>query len=322
MGGNDESRVANSGRWGTSKETRAGLRVLVVGAGLMGSQIGCEYARAGHAVTFSARDPARARAAVERVLAEAQALGVFSPEEAAAAAGRVAVRQAGQAAHDPADLVVESVPEDLELKAAVLAPLAAAMPEAVLASNTSSLRITVLGGRVGAPERTVGTHYWNPPLLMPLVELVAGERTDPAALDRARQALVSAGKRPVLVRRDVPGFIWNRLQAALLREALWVVEQGVATADAVDEVVRDGLSRRSRLTGPFQTAALGGVDTFMRMAANLLPELSSATDAAGLERWTDRSPADLETLRQGRDRALAEELERDRQAQARAQAGR
>ncbi len=293
----------------------APLRVLVVGAGRMGSQIGCEYARAGHVVAFSTRDPARARATVERVLAEARALGVFSPEEAAAVTARVAVHEPARAAQDPADLVVESIPEDLELKAAVLGELAAAMPEAVVASNTSSLSITTLGERVGAPERTVGTHYWNPPLLMPLVELVAGERTDADVLDLARHALASAGKRPVLV-RDVPGFIWNRLQAALLREALWLVEQGVATPDTVDEVVRDGLARRSRLTGPFETAALGGVDTFMRVAANLLPRLSAATDAAGLERWTKRSPAELDRLRQRRDRALAEQLARDRQEAA------
>ena len=292
------------------------LRVLVVGAGLMGSQIGCEYARAGHAVAFSARDPDRARARVQRVLAEAQALGVFTPEEAAAAAGRVAVHPPARAAAEPADLVVESIPEDLELKAAVLGELAAAMPAAVLASNTSSLSITALGERVGAPERTVGTHYWNPPLLMPLVELVAGERTDAAVLNRARQALTSAGKRPVLVRRDVPGFIWNRLQLAVLREALWLVEQGVATPEEVDEVIRDGLARRSRLTGPFETAALGGVDTFKRVAANLLPELSGATDAEGLDRWTGRPAAELEALRRRRDRALAEELVRERREAA------
>jgi len=284
----------------------------VIGAGLMGSQIGCEYARAGHAVAFAARDPARARSAVGRVLAEARDLGVFSPGEAEAAAGRVTVGDLTAAGGEPADLVVESVPEDLELKASVLRGPAAAMPEAVLATNTSSLSVTALGDRIGAPERTVGTHYWNPPLLMPLVELVAGERTDPAVLERTRRALESAGKRPVEVRKEVPGFLWNRLQTALLREALWLVEQGVATPETVDEVIRDGLARRSRLTGPFETAALGGVDTFMRVAANLLPQLSSATDAAGLARWTGRSPAELEALRRRRDRALAAELARER----------
>ena len=97
----------------------------------------------------------------------------------------------------------------------------------------------------GAPERTVGTHYWNPPLLMPLVEIISGAHSTPEAVELARGAVASSGKRPVLVQRDVPGFIWNRLQHALLREARWIVDNGVATPEAVDEVVRFGNARRS-----------------------------------------------------------------------------
>ena len=129
----------------------------------------------------------------------------------------------------------------------------------MIASNTSSLSIGEIGEACGAPERTVGTHYWNPPLLMPLVEVIAGPHSRPEAVELARAAVASCGKRPVLVQRDVPGFIWNRLQHALLREALWIVDNGVATPEAVDEVVRFGNARRWEHVGPFAAAALGGI---------------------------------------------------------------
>ena len=124
-------------------------------------------------------------------------------------------------------------------------------PDAVIATNTSSLSIAAIGEACGAPERTVGTHYWNPPLLMPLVEVIAGPHSGPEAVELARAAVASCGKRPVLVQRDVPGFIWNRLQYALLREALWIVDNGVAAPEAVDEVVRYGNARRWEHVGPF-----------------------------------------------------------------------
>src|SRR5918992_1203463 len=161
------------------------MRVLVVGAGLMGAQIGCEYALGGHDVTLFARRAESVRLRVESAF--------------------------------------ESLPEQLELKASLLRDAAARSPDAVLASNTSSLSITALGEAAGAPERTVGTHYWNPPLLMPLVEVVAGDRTRRDVLTFVRSTLEALGKRPVVVEREVPGFVWNRLQTALLRESLWLV---------------------------------------------------------------------------------------------------
>src|SRR5919204_6646901 len=151
------------------------MRVRVVGAGLMGAQIGCEYALGGHDVTLTARHPDRVEERVDNALATAEDLSLFTPEQVAEARARLTV--AGEYAPDGWELVVESVPEDFELKATVLRPLAAASPEAALATNTSSLSIAKLGEAVAAPERTIGTHYWNPPLLMPPVEVVAGERT-------------------------------------------------------------------------------------------------------------------------------------------------
>jgi 3-hydroxybutyryl-CoA dehydrogenase len=184
---------------------------------------------------------------------------------------------------------------------------------ATIATNTSSLSVSRLGEAIGAAERTLGTHYWNPPLLMPLVELVRGDDTDDSRFEAMREQLVALGKRPVLV-EDVPGFVWNRLQLALLREALWVVENGVASAAAVDEVVRMGHGRRWRLTGPFETAALGGAHVFETVAANLFPLLDTATTIGDLGRWLPSDPDRLEFLRQRRFEELAAELRRDREA--------
>ncbi len=165
----------------------------------------------------------------------------------------------------------------------------AAAPAAVVATNTSSLSITAIGDAIGAPERTVGTHYLNPPLLMPPVEIVAGERTSAETVAFARDTVAALGKLPVLVRRDVPGFVWNRLQFALVRECAWLVESGVASAEDVDTVVREGLARRWRHVGPLRSIALGGVDTWNRSGANIVPELS---DAAALPDLAELAIAD------------------------------
>jgi 3-hydroxyacyl-CoA dehydrogenase len=152
------------------------MRVLVTGAGLMGAQIGCEYAIGGHTVRLVARDVAAARERAEEGL-ESDRLGLIASEPRADVRARVTIT----AEPDPdCDLVIESLPEDFDLEVAVLRPLATSARNAMIATNTSSLGIKELGNEIGAPERTVGTHYWNPPLVMPLVEVVAG--AGPAAL--------------------------------------------------------------------------------------------------------------------------------------------
>ena len=283
------------------------MRVTIVGAGLMGAQIGCEYALGGHDVTLVARDTAAAERRVESALqlVEGHALGETAP-----ARGRLRVTT--ELASAACELAVESVPEELELKARLLRDVAAGSPGAILASNTSSIPISALGAAVGAPERVVGTHYLNPPLLMPPVEVVAGERTDAHVIATVAQTLEALGKQPVLVRRDVPGFVWNRLQFALLRECVWLVDQGVASQEDVDRVVRDGLARRWRRIGPFASIGLGGVETWNRAGANLLPEISTASTLGDLARFVAADADEQERLRAARDSALAEELRAER----------
>lgn len=291
------------------------MRVALIGAGLMGAQIAAEYALGGHDVQVVAPRTGPAGERIGQAFDLVVAHGLADTAAAGAARARIALGTDPAAVDLATALVVESVSEDLATKGEVLRAAGAAAPGAVLASNTSSIPITRIGEAAGAPERTIGTHYWNPPLLMPLVEIIATERTAPGVVEVATDALRSLGKRPVVARRDVPGFVWNRLQFALLREAVWLVEQGVASPETVDEIVRDGLARRWRYTGPFQTAALGGGANFQRIANNLWPELSAATSLDGL---LDLLPGDdaLAGVRERRDAGLLRDLLAERQGEA------
>lgn len=286
------------------------MRILIAGPGLMGSQIGVEYALAGHAVTFLARD---ARKASQRIDAAWQTAADMNhwPEDAFLRGRRELTIEAGLDAVAAADLVLETIVEDAPAKGELLRAAAERFPEAMLASNTSSISIGTLGELSGAPERTIGHHYWNPPLLMPLVEVISGPKSDPDIVQRSVDLIASVGKRPVVIEKDVDGFVWNRLQLALLREAVWIVENGVAAPGVVDEIVRDGLARRWRYTGPFETAALGGPDTFTRVANNLWPVLSTATGVHDLARWLIDDAGILGEIKANRDAGLLRDLEND-----------
>jgi 3-hydroxybutyryl-CoA dehydrogenase len=287
------------------------VRVAIIGAGLMGAQIGCEYALGGHEVRLHSRDLGRAQQRVAEGFALLDAHGLRTADEVRAAAARVSVAAHPGEAGNGADIVVESLPEELELKATVLRDALAEAPEAVVATNTSSLSISAIGEAIGAPERTVGTHYLNPPLLMPTVEVIAGERTTPKTVDRAQETLIALGKLPVVVRRDVPGFVWNRLQFALVRECAWLVERGVASAEDVDTVMREGLARRWRRVGPLRAVALGGIDTWNRSGKSIVPDLSNARELPDLATVAIMD-GNLSDDAAARDAALARELLEER----------
>ena len=287
------------------------MRIAIAGPGLMGSQIGAEYALGGHRVTFLSRNVDRGIDSVNTAFALARSLDRWTDEELNAAHDRVSFVADISDLHSDTDLFLESIVEDAQAKIDVLKAAAEQLPNATLASNTSSLSIGRLGGWAGEPKRMIGTHYWNPPLLMPLVEVIQGPETDPEHAIRAMDILRQLGKRPVLVEQDVNGFVWNRLQLALLREAVWLVEHEVATPAVVDEIVRDGLARRWRFTGPFETAALGGPETFTKVANNLWPELSHAHELENLAQWLIDNPDELRAIKARRDAGLVEELKRE-----------
>ena len=256
--------------------------VAMVGVGIMGAGIAAEYAASGRVVTLLARDEGRAAQGRERVGAALRTLeggGVLPAGAADEALARVRAVTEREAAVEGADLVVESIPEDLALKRDLFADLdRLCPPRTILATNTSGLPITKIAAELQHPERVIGTHYLNPPHLMPPVEVIPGEATAPETVETVRATLAAMGKAPVVVQREAPGFLWNRIQFALAREIFWLVEHGVATMEEIDQVMQKGLGRRWSIAGPFASLDLGGIDTMAKVAAYLFPELSTATE--------------------------------------------
>jgi 3-hydroxybutyryl-CoA dehydrogenase len=196
----------------------------------------------------------------------------------AAEVGRALELLDGSADFDPsishAGLVVESGPEDLEWKQDLFARMEAlARPDAVLASNTSGLSITAIAARCTRPERVLTTHFWNPPHLMPLVEIVQGEKTSAEVVRAVRDLLAGCGKIPVVVRKDRPGQLGNRLQMALVREAANIVAEGIADAEDVDTVARNGFGLRMPAYGIFEHQDVVGLDLGLRVVEYVAPDL-------------------------------------------------
>jgi 3-hydroxybutyryl-CoA dehydrogenase len=286
------------------------MDIVCLGAGRIGAQVACEYALGGHTVTVVTPRPATARERVEAAFALVLRYGFAPAGVVAAARDRLSVHS--EVPHEVLpSLVVEALPEDRELKRAELTAAGSAWPGATIATTTSSIGITELGQSAGVGDRIVATHYWNPPLLMPLVEVLGGRDAAPESVRSVERILRDLGKQPVVLTTEVPGFVWNRLQLALLRECLWLVGNGVATTAQIDEVVRDGLARRWRLLGPFETVSLGGAEVFNAIATNLFPVLSDARNGQ-FDPYVQRDPLELSVLAQRRDDGLAAELRAER----------
>ena len=248
-------------------------RVGVVGAGLMGSGIAEVAARAGASVTFVEPTPdlvVAGRARIERSLATAVERGKLDADERDAIVGRLAGATELDALAD-VDLVVEAAIEDEAAKIEVFRRLdAATPPEAILASNTSSIPIARLAAATGRPDRVIGIHFFNPPPVMPLVELIPAGSTSEDTLGFARSWATSLGKTTV-VSRDEAGFIVNRVLIPFLNDAVQLLERGVATREDIDTACRLGLGHPM---GPLQLADLIGLDT----VAAIGEVLASAND--------------------------------------------
>ena len=184
-----------------------------------------------------------------------------------------------------ADFVIEAIVENLEVKQEFWKEVSKLVnEEIVLATNTSGLSITEIGKAVKKPERFAGMHWVNPPHLVPLVEVIKGDQTDLETLKIIEKTAQAVRKKPVLVKKDAPGFVLNRLQYALLREALYIVENGIADCEDVDNVMKYGLGMRYASIGPFETVDLGGLDTFFKVGSYLFRELSAEQEVPALLR--------------------------------------
>ena len=264
----------------TNRKSAAAIeRVAVIGAGLMGHGIALEFAAAGRRVAITDASAV----ALEQGLANMRRgadtladLGVAPRAACASAMQRVTAHAALAGAVAGADLVIEAVSEDLALKQRVFAELDRACgAEVVLASNTSTFMPSALAAGARRPERILVAHYFNPPHLLPVVEVVPHPGTAPDVVARVRTLYHSLGKRPVVLQREVAGFIANRLQQALLREAVALVEGGVASAADVDAVTSGSFGRRLAVAGPFEVSDLAGLDVIAAIARELWPDLAT-----------------------------------------------
>jgi|tagenome__1003787_1003787.scaffolds.fasta_scaffold20688866_1 3-hydroxybutyryl-CoA dehydrogenase len=255
------------------------LRIGIVGGGLMGHGIAQVLAGQGATVTVHDPDEATLQAVPDRIASNLEQLG-----RDPTAATRVHLADTLDEAAADADWVFEAAPERMELKQAIFERLDQIAPaDAILATNTSVMRITEIAQRTRNAGRVVGTHWWNPPYLIPLVEVIQGERTAPETVTRTMALLEQAGKTPVHVKRDVPGFIGNRLQSALWRQALELVDAGVCDAEAIDTVVKASFGIRLPVLGPMENADLIGLDLTLDIHEYVLPTLDPPSQpAAGL----------------------------------------
>lgn len=259
-------------------------QVAVIGAGTMGAVIAGEMARVGCRVRLMDLDDARIAKGLERLREAQEALigaGLLKPRDAAGALKRIeGVTDVASACRD-ADLLVEAASEKLDLKRTLFKQFDRLCPKhAVLATNTSGLSITRIASATQRPAKVVGMHFWNPPHLIPLVEVIKGKRTSDVTARLMLDMVRRIGKRPVLVRRDVPGFIGNRLQFAVMREALHLVETGVASPEDVDTAMSAGPGLRWGVIGPLQTADLGGLDVFHAISSYLFADLADRKTAS------------------------------------------
>jgi 3-hydroxybutyryl-CoA dehydrogenase len=249
----------------------------VIGTGMMGPGIALTLALGGVQSTILSRTAQGAAAGLARARAQAGVLvdnGLAAAADAQRAMGLLAASADFDGAIAAADLVVESGPEDMAWKQDLFARMdGLAGAGAVLATNTSGLSITAIASRCARPERVLTTHFWNPPHLMPLVEIVKGEKTAPEVAEAVRLLLAACGKTPVVVKKDRPGQLGNRLQMALVREAAHIVAEGIADAEDVDAVAKNGFGLRMPAYGIFEHQDIVGLDLGIRVVEYVAQDL-------------------------------------------------
>lgn len=263
-------------------------KVAVIGTGTMGHGIAQLCAQAGWEVFMFGRSEGSLERGFNSIRSSLQEL-IANNKLTQADADNILARIHGIKAIPEAvrevDLVVEAVAENLKLKQEIFKQLdSLCPPHVILASTTSGISPTAIAAGTRYPERVIVAHFWNPPQLLPLVEVVPGERTSDATVEATIEWLRRLGKEPVRLKKECLGFIGNRLQLALLREALYCVEQGWAEPAEVDKAVEYGFGRRLAVTGPLASADLGGLDVFYSIATYLLPDLCNSSQPSRLLR--------------------------------------
>lgn len=263
--------------------TPADLKTVgVLGAGTMGAGIAEQFAEKGCEVILWNRSTETLCSAEKRIRSNQQQLiDADLLTECQAQEARARIRTTCNLKDlGPTQLISENVAEILELKQNIFSQVECIVgKDILLASNTSGIPISTLQEKCRFPERVVGMHWWNPPHIIPLIEIIKGAQTDETVVQTAFDTASWLGKRPIIVKKDIPGFVGNRMQFALAREALWLLENNVATAEDIDTAVSCGFGFRYPVFGPLRAADFTGLDTMKFITDNLFPMLDDTKES-------------------------------------------
>jgi 3-hydroxybutyryl-CoA dehydrogenase len=251
-------------------------QVSIMGSGLMGSGIAQMFASSGYPVMISSRDPSKstAHANIRENMEILRDAGMCTDEDIARTLDNVKLTASQQEAAEFADIIFENLPEVMEIKQKAFKDLGEMThDDCLICSNTSVMSITEIASQAKNKHRMMGTHWWNPPTLIPLVEVVKTADTDPAYAQAAYDVLKKIGKKPVMVEKDVPGFLANRMQHALWREAFYIVEQGIASPEAVDEAISNSFGFRLPVLAPCENSDMVGTDLTFNIHSYILKYL-------------------------------------------------
>lgn len=259
-------------------------RIAIIGCGTMGHSIALSAAWAGYDVTMHGIAVEELKNALAGMESKLQVLidnDLLTIEEAKAVKDRVTTVTTIEDAVKEATFIIEAVPERLELKQKIFKQLDELCdPTVILASNTSAISPTDIASKTKHPERTVITHFWHPAHLIPLVEVVRGSKTNDETVERSMKLMNAMNKKPIEVKKEAPGFVGNRLQFALLREAQHILEEGIASKEDIDAAVIYSIGRRLPITGPFLSADMGGLDVYTDISNYLYKDLSTVKQSA------------------------------------------
>jgi len=256
-------------------------KVTIVGRGTMGNGIALLFAAKGWRAVINARDHSKDEQSLNMIKANLELLASYDligAERIEDTLERISFETNLEIAVAGSDLVIESIVEDLPTKQECFAVLDKICPaDVILASNTSAISITEIGEKCANRERIIGTHFWNPPFLLPLVEVVRTEYTKDEIVDRTMKIMNSVGKKPIVVAKDVPGFLANRLQHALVREAFYIVQEGIASPADVDAAINYSFGMRLPFTAPMATSDSCGLDMAASIQSYLFQHLGNST---------------------------------------------
>lgn len=264
-----------------SKKAITPGKTAVVGAGTMGHGIAATFVMKGYCVSLYDIDESQLQKAEQQMTAIADrfyAEGRLGQEAHQTFNDRISYHNDLAAATESVDLVIEAVSEDIDLKKEIFSELDQLTDDAILASNTSGFSITEIASVVQNPYRVVGTHWFNPPYIVPLVEVVKGTATDDRLASELGDFLDSLGKTAVVIEKDIPGYIGNRIQMAMTYEAFSLLAEGVANAEDIDKVVKAGFGFRLPVLGIFEKADQSGIDVHHAVESYLMKELDRGTD--------------------------------------------